>query len=273
MPTRKMLFICGIVLTLCLGVAFPPGSYTFVRPDDFDEAERLYERFMHDFYDLKKLDKDELSRLVGAICDADEEERQSVAKDASDRVKDKVNNEYEKLKTLESEALAKLGKVIEDDNYKEKRSKAEDYKRKVEEIWNSVERMTVSLRGSNNPVVSYMLEQGKDAHKEYQSSSSRCTVVEWTIGNLRADCIYASSCEVIELKPNNSRAISKGRDQARSYADALNQPDELKRLQQENSSFSQCKQFTPRLKCYTLCPEITDDGEFRSASAYWSDCS
>lgn len=275
MPTRKMLSICGFVLTLCLvGVVFPPGSYTFSRPDDFDEAEKLYERFTHDFFDLKKLDKDELSRLVGAICDADEEERQSAAKDAADRVKDKVNNEYEKLKTLKSEALASLKKVIEDDRYKERKSKAEDYKGRVEETWNSIERMTVSLRGSNNPVVSYMLDKGKEAHKEYQDSSSRCTEAEWTIGSLRIDCIYASgsSCEVIELKPNNSRAISKGKGQLRDYVEALSKAGELKRLQEKNSRFSECKQFTPKLKCYTLCPEITDDGEFRSTSVSWSDC-
>jgi hypothetical protein len=274
MPTRKMLFILGVVLTLCLGVAFPPGSYTFVRPDDFDDAEGLYKRFMHDFYDLKRLDKDELLRLVGAICDADEEERQSVSKDASDRVKDKVNYEYEKLKTLESDTLVKLRKVIEDDNYKERKSKAEDYKREVEETWNSVERMTVSLRGSNNPVVSYMLDQGKEAHKNYQGSSSNCTEAEWTIGNLRIDCLYASgsSCDVIELKPDNSRAISKGRGQLQDYVEGLSKPEELKRLQERNSKFSECKEFAPKLKCYTLCPEITDEGEFRSTSVNWRDC-
>jgi hypothetical protein len=184
--TATVLAFCLIVLT------YPVGSYTSTRPDDFDEAERLYERFMHDFYDLKKLDKDGLQRLVGAICDADEEERQAVSRDASSRVKDKVNYEYDKLKSLESEALSKLKAVMEDEKYKEKKSKAEDYKSKIEDTWKSIERMTSALRGSNNPVVSYMLEKGQEAHKDYQSSSSRCTVAEWTIGSSRLDCVYAS---------------------------------------------------------------------------------
>lgn len=275
MPTRKTLSICGVVLTLCLlAVVSPPSSYTFVRPDDFDEAERLYERFMHDFYDLKRLDKDELTRLVQAICEADEEERQSVGKDASSRVKDKVNNDYEKLKSLESETLSKLKNVIDDERYKDKKSKADDYKRKVEDTWNSVERMTSSLRGANNPVVNFMLEKGQEAHKDYQGSSSRCTVAEWTIGSNRLDCVYASGsdCQVIELKPNNSRAISKGRDQVRDYVAAINKPGELERIKKESSRFSECKEFIPKMKCYTLCPEISDDGEFREISVDWRDC-
>jgi len=274
MRTHRMLFLSAAVLALCLTVLYPLSSYTSARPDDFDEAERLYERFMHDFYDLKKLEKDELERLVTAICEADEEERQSVGKEASSRVKDKVNYEYDKLKSLENEALSKLKSVIDDEKYKDKKSKTEDYKSKVEDTWNSIERMTSSVRAANHPVVSYMLEKGQEAHKDYQSSSSRCTVAEWTIGSDRIDCLYASgsSCDVIELKPNNSRAISKGRDQLRRYVEALNKPDELERLKKENSRFSECKEFVPKLRCYTLCPEIDDNDEFRSTSVDWRDC-
>lgn len=61
MPTRKMLSICGFVLTLCLvGVVFPPGSYTVARVDDFDEAKRLYESFISQAQDLKRLDPKQL---------------------------------------------------------------------------------------------------------------------------------------------------------------------------------------------------------------------
>src|SRR5262249_13305310 len=57
-----------------------------------------------------------------------------------------------------------------------------------------------------------------------------------------------------------------------SYRDALNASDsqDLKKLVEKNSNFKDCKSFDRRVDCYKLCPEISDDGEFRSVSAYWS---
>jgi hypothetical protein len=58
----------------------------------------------------------------------------------------------------------------------------------------------------------------------------------------------------------------------RDYVQAINKPDELERIKKENSRFAECKEFVPKMKCYTLCPEINDDGEFRLTSVDWRDC-
>ncbi len=259
----------GLVITLL----FVAPIVVFSLPDNYDDAERLVTRLVDGYANLKKLDKDELKRLVEAICQADEEDRRAVGREASERVKDHVNSEYDKLARLRDEANASLDKVLADQNFKDKHSKAQEYKERVKDTWQSIDKMTTSLRGANHPVVSYMLETGQKVHQDYQTNSSNCQAYEWTTSAGRADCLYAPSgevCQVIELKPDNSRAIAKGRGQARDYADALNNdPKQLEKLKNEKSAFRDCKRFVPIVMAYTLCPEINDEGEFRSVSVSW----
>jgi hypothetical protein len=134
--------------------------------------------------------------------------------------------------------------------------------------------MTEKLMGSNNPVVSFMLEAGQEAHHAYQHNSSNCTVYEWPVAGGKADCIKASSCEVIELKPNNSRSIYKGREQAERYTTALNSGGkEFEELVSKDSKFKGCKgKFRRRVACYKFCPEIDDEGQVRSTSVGWDFC-
>lgn len=260
-----------LLLIVTLFVFVPLSAFSL--PDIYDDAERLATLVFDGYANLKKLDKDELKRLVEAICQADEEDRRAVSKDASDRVKDHVNYEYEKLERLKDEANVSLDKVLADNNFKDKHSKARDYKEKVRDTWDSIQRMTKSLRGANHPVVSYMLEKGQEVHRDYQTNSRNCHAYEWSTRSGRADCLYAPSgevCQVVELKPDNSRAVSKGRGQARGYADDLNNdPKELEKLKNEKGAFKDCKRFVPIVMAYTLCPEISDEGEFRSVSVSW----
>lgn len=249
------------------------ASILLVSPDLFDDAERRANDFFSEASSLRRLDKDDVVRLVQAICDADEEERQSIAQDVSSRVKDEVNSKYNDLEHHKAEALETFDKVLGDENFKDKYDKAKEYKEKINNTWESIDRMTKPVRGANHPVVSYMLRAGQDAHNQYETNSSNCHAYEWTIGSGRADCLYAPSgdeCQVIELKPDNSRGISRGRDQARGYADALNNsPEELQKLKNEKSAFQSCKKFVPIVMVYKLCPEIDDNGEFRSVSVNW----
>lgn len=88
------------------------------------------------------------------------------------------------------------------------------------------------------------------------------------------------TCLVIELKPDNSRAVSNGVAQARGYASELNaelkQKDSsvIKKLIGIKGDFEKCRQFTYRVDCYKLCPSIDENGEFREAHPDWKkDCS
>ena len=265
MRTRRLILLLAVIVFTPLGA--------FCRPDNFDDAVTLAGRVSDAYVNIKKLDKEELRQLVEAICQADEEDRKEVSKNASDRVKEHVNNELSKIERLKDEANAALDKVLADPSLKDKYDKARELKEKVKNTWESIQKMTTSLRGSNHPVVSYMLETGQKAHQDYQTNSSNCQAYEWTTSAGRADCLYAPSgevCLVIELKPDNSRALSMGRGQARGYADALNNnPQELEKLKNDKSAFKNCKSFVPKVRLYKLCPEIDDNGEFRSVSVSW----
>jgi len=74
---------------------------------------------------------------------------------------------------------------------------------------------------------------------------------------------------VIEFKPENSRAVSAGANQARGYATELN--NELKN--KDSSVIEKCKKFTYRVDCYRLCPKIDENRDFQEAHPDWKrDC-
>jgi hypothetical protein len=57
---------------------------------------------------------------VAAVCEAEEDERQSVARDATQRVRGKIEDEYEALQALEEKALAQLDAVLADGGHKDR---------------------------------------------------------------------------------------------------------------------------------------------------------
>ncbi len=238
---------------------------------DWGAAERKFEEFRREHEQLRRLTQDETKKIVAAVCEAEEEDRQSVARDASQRVRDKVEDEYEDLEEIKGDAIELLDGVLADSAQKDRHSKAKEHRGKVTEWWTSIEKMTRSLRGANHPVVAFMLKEGQTAHKNRQSSSSYCDVSAFRVGSAgEVDCLKASGCKVIELKPDNSRAIGAGRSQAQSYAAELNKKgDAFNSLIKKDSDFAKCNRFEIQINCYTLCPDIDDDGEFRSAAPRW----
>ena len=83
-------------------------------------------------------------------------------------------------------------------------------------------------------LVAYMRKMGQDSHKDYQEHSGKCTVAEFETGAGPADCLWAEKCYVIELKPNNSRAVGKGKSQASNYAKALDDNEQFHQPCQKN---------------------------------------
>lgn len=239
--------------------------------DAYYDAERSAKDLLFTYYDdFKKMDRSAIQALVQAICDADEEERKSVASDVGSKTRDRVRAEYDKVEKRKNEAVAMLDKVLADDRFKEKHSDARDLKNKVEERWKSIDKMYDSVRSSNHPVSTFMTDKGMEEHKYRQG---RCTAAEFETGNGPADCIGydGNACLIVELKPDNSKAIGKGKTQAERYRDALiSNPDKRKELDGKSSSFASCPQkFDTRVDCYKLCPDIDEDGNFRSVSASW----
>jgi hypothetical protein len=259
------------VLVAGIGVAWASGNWSDARSkaDEFKSRQQ----------DLRKLDPEETRRVVTAICEAEEDARKDAGRDASERVAREVNDKMSELERLRNDANKLLDDVINDDNLKGNRDDAKRLKDDVAARWDSIERMSRSLRGANHPVVAFMLDQGQRAHKDRQSD---CHASEVSLSSGRADCLMATgeSCLVVELKPNNSRAIRSGLDQARRYRDELNDElkkpnsDIIKKLINTRSDFAKCKKFELQVDCYKLCPDINDDNEFREVRADWKrDCS
>ena len=254
-----------------LGVAWAAGDWSAARSkaDEFKSRQQ----------DLRKLDPEETRRVVTAICEADEEARKDAGRDASERVAREVNDKMSDLERVRNDANKLLDDVIGDDSLKDNRDDAKRLKEDVSVRWDSIERMSRSLRGANHPVVAYMLAQGSQAHADRQRD---CDASEVTLDSGRADCVMATgeTCTVIEFKPQNSRAVSNGVDQYRRYVRDLNEQlkkpdsDVIKRLIGKKSDFAKCKSFEGRVDCYRLCPEVNEDNEFREVRADWrKDCS
>lgn len=252
---------------------------------DWSSAQSKAEDMKRKQMELRKLAPEEIRRLVTAVCEVDEDARKDVGKEAAERVADKVKGELGNLERARDDAYRAIDEVLADEDLKSNHDSAKRLREDLAERWKSIENMARNaMRGGNHPIVSYMSLKGIEEHQRYQRDSSNCHAYEVETGHRRADCLRADgeTCRVIELKPNNTRARDKGTQQARDSANDLN--DELakmargegSRVMQElinkRSDFGKCKRFEPRLRCYTLCPEINEEGEFREVSARWDDC-
>jgi hypothetical protein len=258
-------------LTRVLAVLAITTVATVARGDDFDHAIGLAGEFQSQYEALRSLDAKELKELTKAICEGDEDEQDDLAKSVGSRVKDAVNHDYDKMQRLKEDVDTELDQVLSQDSYKERWDEAKDWKAKTQQSWDRISRMTEQLRAGSHPVVATMRALGQQAHKEYQGNSSKCTVSEWPLPHGRADCLYASDCQVIEIKPNNDRAVRNGGKQAKDYVNDLKDTSERKKLVDKASDFRKCTELQPKVVRYHACPEIGDDGEVRSLSLGWDD--
>ena len=242
---------------------------------DFRSARDRTDRFKGEYESLRRLTPEETRRVVTSICEADEDERASVASDVHDRVASLIARKFDDLERLKDETYRRLDEVISDDKLKDRRDEAQRMRNEVRDRWDTIDRMTRSIRGKNHPVVRFTIEEGRRAHRDRQTSSSYCDVYEYSLSSGRVDCIQASTCSVREFKPDNALSIGRGRRQARTYMEELNRSEEArKKLIERNSNFAKCQTFREAVDCYRLCPDIdSDTNEMRSTYASWrTDC-
>lgn len=270
---KKSYFSIASILTF-IALALAHSSTSSAQNYDlYNNAERAAKDLLYSYEDFKKLEKSEIEALVKAISEADEDERKSVSSDIGARVQSKVRSEYDETEKQKNNALEMLEIVLDDPSLESKHSDAERLKAEVEEKWKSIDKMYDSLRGSNHPVVSYMLDKGKE---EDDYRKGRCSASQVDTGNGYADCVGydGNSCLIVEFKPNNSKSISKGQQQLKDYKSGLeNNSSKRQDLNNKHSSFAACQTFETRIDCYKLAPEIEDDGNFKTRSTEWStDC-
>lgn len=260
---QKTILVC-LIAAMTASFALAAG--------DWPAAQREFNAFERKHADLRRLTPRETRKIVDAICKADDDKRKEAAKDAGSRAKKKVATEYTELEKLKDKALSALDVVLADGSLSTHHPKARTHRDKVKRNWASIGKMTKRVRGANHPVISYMLDQGNKAHSDYQKTAGNCDAYEVSMSVGRADCVKANGavCTVIELKPDNRNAVRKGGLQAARYARELRaKGDAFKKLVKQNSAFAECERFDSRVDCYTLCPEIDEDGEYTAVKPTW----
>lgn len=257
--------------------------------DDFTKAEDLYNEFRSEFLNIKMVNAQEAEKIVTAICEAEEAERQDASRDASSRAKSVMSARYIDIKSLKDNTDRAIKTALVSVNtaksnsveYKKNGRKIDDYLKKLDNYsddlsvkWGSVEKMTAGIRGNNHPVVAWMMEAGQAAHEDRQERSE-FFASEVDAGSAgRIDCITINGNEliVVELKPCNDKAKSKARTQIGRYISELmnNWTSKYKKiLIAKDSKFSGVIKISGRCDCYTICPVITDEGDYEKAYVKW----
>jgi hypothetical protein len=129
--------------------------------------------------------------------------------------------------------------------------------------------MNDELKGTNDPEFRMTVETGKNEHKRIQADSSKCDASEITIpgARMRMDCVKVSSgvCTIVEIKPNNTKAIAKGDARAIEYREAVQRHFEANKsrikdaFSDELQIFQRCISnedilLKTQVRAYDLCP-------------------
>jgi rubrerythrin len=129
--------------------------------------------------------------------------------------------------------------------------------------------MNDELKGTNDPEFRMTVETGKNEHKRIQADSSKCDASETTIpgARMRMDCVKVSSgvCTIVEIKPNNAKAIAKGDARAIQYRQSLREYFDANKsrikdaFSGELEIFKRCianetLELRTEVRAYDLCP-------------------
>ena len=169
------------------------------------------------------LDCSEMKRLWKAYCGADWEPNES-PKSAAKKVGDEVQT------TMKARVDPVLARHMKLKARGEELAKKSALKRKASSLLRKLEKHDGRLnnlkkngyRGNNHPLTQFSAAYGKDQHKRMESDYS-CTIKdqEYPGADGRPDCVIASTCMVLEFKPNNAEAKEEGEEQLDRYVPAV----------------------------------------------------
>jgi hypothetical protein len=154
-----------------------------------------------------------------AICDGDEEQIQSRVEDAEKSAQGNLAGRYQALGHQLDELIDRISKLDSDETAGEEARKWRGVMRGARTRLDKVLKDGGILQGADNAKVRARIEVGIKKHKEYQEDSSRCSEKEVAVSSGRIDCVKVDSgwCNIIEIKPNNEKAIARGWDQIKRY--------------------------------------------------------
>ncbi len=194
--------------------------------DDPEASKKAMEEILKDWGAWKELRRElaasyvvNVDKVRMAICDGDEEQIVSRVEDAEKAAQGNLEGRYRDLDKELDELIERADKLEGDKTVGEDARKWRGVFRGAKTRLTKVLTDGGILQGVSNAKVRSRIEIGSKKHKDYQSSSSNCTGSEVQVSSGRIDCVKVESgwCNVIEIKPNNDKAVSKGWDQVKRY--------------------------------------------------------
>ena len=187
----------------------------------------------------------------------------------ADRMRNRLEPRWRELTTEANRILQTLAELRGAPEGKVKRQASILLGQLAKALSSLINLMNDELKGANDPQFRMMVETGKNEHKRIQADSSKCDASEITIpgARMRMDCVKVSSgvCTIVEIKPNNSAAIAKGRNRVSQYEGAINEYFKANKsrskeaFQGELEIFQRCIeneriQLKTDIRVYDLCP-------------------
>jgi len=240
--------------------------------------ENEYERWYSELMELRSWYKQDTAAVRELLCTMEESPGDSEAgreyyakvDQIADRMRDRLSPRWALIMSKSQMMIGTADGLLarKDDEVQKGAQKVKDKVGKVMSALTNL--MNDELRGSNDPELRAKMETGKNEHVRIQADSSKCTVAELTVGSRRIDCIRVdgTTCYVVEIKPNNSAAQERGRQQIRSgikeIKDALSgakKKAEIDKLPDKLHVFKACfddskseANLEVELRVYELCP-------------------
>jgi tRNA uridine 5-carbamoylmethylation protein Kti12 len=264
-------YAVSLVVTASL-MTFSPHA----RADSCSDAESAAQKYIDSYDTIRTMEVDQLKRLVKAVCESDDSERKQVTEDEKNRVESMVASAKSDLDKARADTTSKLSAAISDPECEGDKSKLESLQGDVDKYAERIQKIADNgAKMGSNPAFDKLREMGQLAHDDYYDHHSECEPYrDIEVGDLKPDCILPDGCVVIELKPDNSSAASRGYSNAKESRDRLNTDEGFDALDSKyKEAFASCKQkFKARVDCYHYCPEVDDGGQFKSTSFDWTTC-
>lgn len=247
------------------------------RSDNANELDRVkadHRKWYEDLSELRQWWKTDTKAMRESFCSADESpgdaewrEYGAVVDGIADRMRDRIGSRWDELKAR-ANALESRLVILETSGDDEVKEPAEKLRAELKKTVESVENfLRGEALGASNPRIRARMELGKNEHKRIQADSSKCTEDELTFGSTRVDCVRVdgNTCYVVEIKPNNEAARSKGNRQIRDGIDAIRSALSGKKKRVELTGnlevlrpcFDEQKEeadLKPELRVYEYCP-------------------
>jgi hypothetical protein len=229
----------------------------------YADAERSAKDLIYYYEDFRKLDIDQIKRILTAMSEADNKERKDVRDRINREARDRVNSEFSKVEQRRTEALKLLDAVLKEPELRDKFSDTYRLQNEVNDKFQKISKMKDNLE----PIAVYLDKTGTELE---QSRHGGCAVYEFDVGSSKIDCMRPP-CDLIEFKPDNSHGIGEGTGQIKTQRQALLQNASLRNdLNNKDSRFKECKDFRMTIEAYKLSTDINEDGSVKIGSVSWA---